>query len=591
MTVNEKIAKLRELMKKHNMDMYIIPTDDFHQSENVGEYFQARKYMSGFTGSAGIFIVTQEGSFLWADGRYHIQAEKEIAGSEITLFKAGTKGTPTLLEFIYKTLKDGEILGFDGRTLSYEAMANIERITIPKKCKMKTEFDLVGEIWEDRPPMSQAKMFLLDEKYAGESVKSKLERVRKAMKEVGANVHIISALDDINWLFNFRGRDIECAPMVLSYAIITATEATLFVDNNKLNDEIREYFKNNKVEVREYDEFYDALKEIAPTSKALVYFNKINSAIYSSLHKDIVKINKPNPCELFKAIKNDVEIENIKRIHIKDGVIFTKFMYWLKNNYDKEVITELSAANMIDNLRKNSENFVDFSFPTISAFGSNAAMMHYTADENSNARLEKGKFLLVDSGGHYLDGSTDITRTIALGEVSDELKLHFTTVLRSMIALSNTKFLHGCKGYNLDAIARGPVWELGIDYRCGTGHGVGYLLNIHEDPNDFRLTADFVVEKNMITTVEPGIYVEGSHGIRIENEVLSENHILNEYGQFMKFTPVTVAPIDIDGINPDLLSAAEKNYLNNYHKNVFEKLSPYLTVDEREWLKTYTQSL
>lgn len=590
MTVNERIYKLRECMKKNSVDIYIIPSDDFHQSETVGDYFGARAYMSGFSGSAGTLIVTKEKSYLWADGRYFIQAEKELAGSEIHLFKERTAGTPTILEFLEKEIKENFTLGFDGRVVSYVDFINYEKIC--KKVGAKIlDIDYINDVWEDRPKMSDEKVFILDEKYSGESVESKLKRLREKMKEYNTDIHVISALDDICWLFNIRGRDIPCTPVVLSYAIISMGSATLFIDKNKLDETVTKFLENNKIEIEGYFDFYDALKEISKDSNVLLDYVRINSTIYKNLPKETLKINKENPTVLFKAIKNDIQLEKIKDIHIKDGVCFTKFMYWLKNNYDKMEITEMSASDYVDNLRRNVPGFIDFSFPTISAYGSNAAMMHYTASEKSNAVLKAGKMLLVDSGAHYFDGTTDITRTIALGELREEEKIHFTAVLRSMMALANTKYLYGVRGCNLDAIARAPIWELGIDYRCGTGHGVGHALKVHEDPNDFRLTNNFLIEKNMITTDEPGIYVEGSHGIRIENEILSIELEKNEYGQFMGFEPLTVAPIDLDAIDEKELTFREKEHLNKYHQNVYKKLSPYLNEKEKEWLKIYTREI
>lgn len=591
MTTNEKIKKIRELMIKSHVHLYIIPSADFHQSEDVGEYFRCREYVSGFTGSAGTVVITQEKSYLWTDGRYFIQAEKELKNSEIQLCKSGTEGTPTITEFLQKTLRTNDTVGFDGRAVSYNEMLHYKTALEGKNIRFVINFDFVGEIWEDRPTLSQEKIFLLDIKYCGESFESKIERLRKAMKEENADIHVITSLDDIAWLLNIRGNDIPCNPVVLSYVIITHERVILFVDKNKITDKVRKYFEINNIAIADYFSFYDELKNIENSKTVLLDYSRINSAVYRNIPFSVKKINKINPTQNFKAIKNEIEIKNTINAHIKDGVAFTKFMYWLKNSIGKEEITEMSATSMLENFRKEQEGYIESSFDTISAYGTNAAMMHYTASPSSNAVLQGKNLLLVDSGGQYFEGTTDITRTIALGEVDENIKKHFTAVLRSMIALSNTKFLHGTKGCHFDMIARAPIWELGIDYRCATGHGVGYLLNVHEGPNIFRLSADFVVEENMITTVEPGIYVEGSHGIRIENEVLSKNWIKNEYGQFMEFVPITFAPIDIDAIDVLLLSKAEKNYLNNYHKTVFEKISPFLNEDEKEWLKGYTREI
>lgn len=591
MSTNEKIKAIRELMIKNNIDFYIIPSSDYHQSEDVGEYFRCREYVSGFTGSAGTLVITKEKSYLWTDGRYFIQAEKELSGTEIELCKSGTEGTPTIIEFLKNNIKENETLGFDGKVVSYNEMINYKNICEEKNANLNIEYDFVNKIWNERPNLSKKKIFLLDLKYSGEDVKNKLKRLRKIMEEERVDIHVISSLDDIAWLFNIRGRDIPCNPVVLSYALITMDKVFLFIDKDKIDEKEQNYFDENKIEIKDYFEFYNYLKNIDETKRVMLDYDRINGAIYNNIPKNVKRRNKTNPTQEFKAIKNEIEIKNIINAHIKDGVAFTKFMYWLKNNIGKEEITEISASNVLENFRKEQDGFIELSFETISAYGSNAAMMHYTANENSNAILQNKNLLLVDSGGQYFEGTTDITRTIALGEVDEIIKTHFTAVLRSLIALSNTKFLYGTKGYNLDAIARGPIWELGIDYRCATGHGVGYLLNVHEGPNIFRMSAPFIMEENMITTIEPGIYIEGSHGIRIENEVLSKNWIKNEYGQFMEFIPVTYAPIDIDAIDISIFSKSEKDYLNNYHKLVFEKISPFLNKEEREWLKIYTRNI
>lgn len=591
MTVNEKIKKIRELMIKNKIDFYIIPSSDFHESEDVGEYFKCREFVSGFTGSAGTLIITKENSYLWTDGRYFIQAEKELSGTEIKLFKSGMKDVPTITEFLKNNLEENNILGFDGRVINCREFFAYEKICEEKKCSINTQFDFAGEIWENRPPLSDKKIFILDIKYSGESFESKLKRLKEKMKDFKTDIHIITSLDDTAWLFNIRGRDISCSPVVLSYAFITFDEVILYIDKNKITAEAEKYFSENNVKIKDYFSFYKDLKKIDISKKVLLDCGRINSAVYNSIPSEVIKINQTNPTQDFKAVKNETEIKNIINAHIKDGAAFTKFMYWLKTSIKKEKITELDTVKKIYNLRKKQSGFIEPSFDTISAYGKNAAMMHYSAGENSNALLEPKNLFLIDSGGQYFEGTTDITRTIALGETDEEIKIHYTAVLKSLIALSNTKFLHGTKGYNFDAIARKPIWELGLDYRCATGHGVGYFLNVHEGPNIFRMSAPFVMEENMITTVEPGIYIENSHGIRIENEILSRNFMKNEYGQFMEFVPVTFAPIDIDPIKISMLSQEEKNYLNNYHKLVFEKISPFLTFDEKEWLKKYTREI
>lgn len=591
MTVNEKIRKIRELMEKNSIDIYIIPSDDFHQSEDVAEYFRSREFVSGFTGSAGTLVITKEKSYLWTDGRYFIQAEKELEGSEIILCKSGTEGTLTILEFLKNNMDKEKVLGFDGRVISYFQMQEYSSALREKNIKIITDFDFPGEIWENRPSLPKEKIFVLDKTYSGEDFKDKITRVREEMKKEGADVHIITSLDDIAWLFNIRGRDIPCTPVVLSYTYITEKEVMLFIDKDKLTKETEEYLFENDIEIKDYFDFYEFLKESKENKKILLDYSRINSSVFNSIPKGIIKINKINPTQLFKAIKNKTEIKNTTEAHIKDGTAVTKFMYWLKNNINKEKITEIDVEKKIESFRREEKDFIEPSFDTIAAYGSNAAMMHYSAGKNSNAVLDSKNLLLVDSGGQYLQGTTDITRTFALGEVDETVKKHYTTVLKSLIALSKTKFFYGTKCSEFDKIARTPVLDIGLDYLCATGHGVGYLSVVHEGPNIFRKTSDFILEADMITTVEPGIYIENSHGIRIENELLSREIERTQENRIMDFETIAFAPIDLDPVDISMLTQEEKDWLNNYHKIVFEKISPKLNEEERDWLKIYTREI
>ena len=591
MTVNEKIRKIRELMEKNSIDIYIIPSDDFHQSEDVAEYFRSREFVSGFTGSAGTLVITKEKSYLWTDGRYFIQAEKELEGSEIILCKSGTEGTLTILEFLKNNMDKEKVLGFDGRVISYFQMQEYSSALREKNIKIITDFDFPGEIWENRPSLPKEKIFVLDKTYSGEDFKDKITRVREEMKKEEADVHIITSLDDIAWLFNIRGRDIPCTPVVLSYTYITEKEVMLFIDKDKLTKETEEYLFENDIEIKDYFDFYEFLKESKENKKILLDYSRINSSVFNSIPKGIIKINKINPTQLFKAIKNKTEIKNTTEAHIKDGTAVTKFMYWLKNNINKEKITEIDVEKKIESFRREEKDFIEPSFDTIAAYGSNAAMMHYSAGKNSNAVLDSKNLLLVDSGGQYLQGTTDITRTFALGEVDETVKKHYTTVLKSLIALSKTKFFYGTKCSEFDKIARTPVLDIGLDYLCATGHGVGYLSVVHEGPNIFRKTSDFILEADMITTVEPGIYIENSHGIRIENELLSREIERTQENRIMDFETITFAPIDLDPVDISMLTPEEKDWLNSYHKIVFEKISPKLNEEERDWLKIYTREI
>lgn len=595
--VTERIQALRAEMQKRNIDMYIVPTSDFHESEYVGDYFKARKYITGFTGSAGTAVITKDAAGLWADGRYFIQAEQQLAGSPVTLYRMGEEGVPTVKEYVEKNLTEGGCLGFDGRVINAKDGEDYEKTAAGRQGTVYADEDLVGIIWEGRPELPKNPVFVLEEQYAGESTESKLKRLREKMAEKKAGIHILTSLYDIAWLFNIRGGDISHVPVVLSFAAITDQDCIWFIHEEVLDQNLQQYCREQHITILPYGDIYRYAEEIPENASVLLDKNIVNYRIFHNLAPKVNVVHGENPTELMKAVKNETELSNIRNAHVKDGVAFTKFMYWLKTNIGKIEITEISASDYLEGLRKEQELFVDLSFDTISAYGANAAMMHYTATPESNAVLKPQGFLLVDSGGHYLDGSTDITRTMALGSLTEEEKFHFTTVCRSNLNLAAAKFLHGCRGLNLDILSRGPLWNLGLDYKCGTGHGIGYLLNVHEGPNGFRWKIvpergdSCVLEEGMVTTDEPGVYLEGKYGIRTENELICKKAEKNEYGQFMEFETITYAPIDLDAILPEEMTATERNLLNQYHKMVYEKISPFLEKEEQEWLKTYTREI
>ncbi len=593
----ERIEALRKEMRKYGMDMYLVPTSDFHESEYVGDYFKARSYLTGFTGSAGTAVVTMEEAGLWTDGRYFIQAEQQLKEGPVVLHKMGEEGVPTIKEYVKEHLAPGGCLGFDGRVVNASTGMAYRDIAEKNGGNVQTERDLVGIIWRERPTFPNHPAFILDESYTGVSASDKQRKLREKMAEKQADIHILTSLYDIAWLFNIRGKDIAHVPVVLSFAVITREESFWFVQDEALNEKLRAYCLAHGITVRPYQEIYDYVRKIPAGKKVLLDPDIVNYQIYSGLKKGVKILSAPNPTERMRAIKNATEISNIRKAHLKDGAAVTKFIYWLKTHIGKEEITERSAAEYLEECRRGQELFVDLSFDTISAYGAHGAMMHYAATPKTDVALKPEGFLLVDSGGHYLEGSTDITRTIALGELSYEEKCHFTAVCRSNLNLAAAKFLHGCSGINLDILARGPLWNLGLDYKCGTGHGVGYLLNVHEGPNGFRWrkTPEHgdgdVLEEGMVTTDEPGIYLEGKYGIRTENELLCKKSHKNEYGQFMEFEIITYAPIDLDAILPEEMTSPERRLLNDYHHMVYEKLAPYLEPEVRGWLKKYTREL
>ena len=595
MTVKERIAKLRELMKENGIDAYVVPTSDFHQSEYVGEHFKARKFITGFTGSAGTAVITLDEARLWTDGRYFTQATKQLEGSGVELMRMAEPGVPTINEYLKSTLVEGNCLGFDGRVVAMGEGQGYEEITKANKATIKYEVDLIDEIWEDRPELSKKPAFKLGEEYAGESASSKIERIREYMKECGATYHTIATIDDICWVLNMRGDDIDFFPLVLSYMVIKMDGVDLYIDETKLNDELKAEFAEIGVAVHPYNDVYEDTKKIPAGETILIDPARLNYAIYSNIPEGVAKVEERNPEVLFKARKNPKEVENMRIAQLKDSVAHVKFMRWVKENAETMEITEMSASEKLDELRAEMGNFIRPSFEPISAYADHAAMMHYCSKPETDVRLREGSVYLTDTGAGFWEGTTDITRTFVLGEVSDTIKEHFTLVAMCNLRLANSIFLEGCVGMNLDILARKALWERGLDYKCGTGHGVGYLLNIHEAPTSFRWRYragdTHPLEEGMILTDEPGVYIEGSHGIRLENELLVCMGEQNEYGQFMYFEPITYIPFDLDGIVPEVMNSDDIKYLNDYHKLVFEKISPYLNEEETEWLRKYTREI
>ncbi len=597
--VRDRIEKLRESMKAAGIDCYLIPTSDYHDSEYVSGFFQVRKYFSGFTGSAGTLVVSGKEAALFTDGRYFIQAEKELKDTGITLMKMEEPGVPTVEEYLEQILEPGQCLGFDGRVVKAQSAKEYEKIAGKKNGKMIWDKDLSEGIWEERPALIHTPVFVLEECYSGESAASKIARVREKMKEEECTMHILTSLDDIAWLLNIRGNDVESCPVVLSFVVMTMDKVLLFAEgegDSVWTEELKSYLSENGVELCPYDGFYDYIPQIH-NEKVLLCKDRVSCRLIKGLSEDVTVIDKTNPTTPMKAVKNQVEMENLRKAHLQDAIAVTRFMYWLKKNVGKIPMTEVSAANYLEDLRREGEHYIEPSFGTISAYGANGAIVHYSAKEDSCAEIGPEGFLMVDSGGHYLEGTTDITRTFVLGPLTAEMKEHFTLVLKAMLNLRASKFLYGCRGVNLDIRAREVFWERGLDYKHGTGHGVGYLLNVHEGPNSFRwklpegAVGSAVLEEGMVTTDEPGIYIEGSHGIRTENELLCRKGEKNAYGQFMYFEDLTYVPIDLDGIEMSMMEDKDKQWLNEYHKVVYEKLEPYFEGDELAWLKEATAPL
>lgn len=621
---NELIA-LRKKMKANGFDAYMIPTSDFHQSEYVHDHFKCREFISGFTGSAGTLVVTMDEALLWTDGRYFLQAASQLEGSGISLMKMGQEGVPTVVEYLESVLDangsgdpessgEAKILAFDGRVCTPK--------DIPEgKFNMVTECDLVGEIWPDRPVIEPSEIYELPESVTGESHESKLSRLRAVMTSKDADCCILSALDEIAWLYNLRGDDVKHTPVFFAYALITADEDVLYVMDETFDGKDKDSTITSPLRsmtIRPYVNFLDDIMTL-PEGKLLIDRENTSYAILDALPEDVEIISCESPVAAMKAIKNECEIHSTKKAHLKDGTAMVEFLCWLKSemtarsshdsgNNETEastasLITELSAAGKLEGFRRKQDGFNDLSFETISAYGANGAIVHYSATEETNKILKPEGFYLVDSGGQYDDGTTDITRTIALGPLTDEMKLHYTTVLKSHIALCTAKFEPGTTGAALDELTRAPLRKIGLDYNHGTGHGVGHLLGCHEGPQSISpRDKTHAIVPGMINSDEPGVYIEGEYGIRLENELLCID-LCNErskqavdttstdrtasYG----FEPITFCPFDIDAIAPVLMTDDELAWLNEYHRQVYEKISPLVSEDARIWLAGVTIEL
>lgn len=593
MTVNERIAELRKLMAEKSIDAYIIPSFDAHQSEYVPEHWKARQWISGFTGSAGTVVVTMKEAGLWTDGRYFIQAEKQLEGSEVKLFKMAMPGVPTYIEWINDTLPVSGTVGFNGKSMPVSIYKDMQKAYKEKKLSFETGYDFIGQLWKDRPAIPQAPVFVHDVKYAGKSRTEKLSEVRAEMQKLNCSHYLLASLDDVAWLMNLRGGDVPNTPVVTAYVLISMNSCQLFIDKNKVSADVENELSSDNIDVLDYEAIEKAVASISGTG-ILMDPEKSNVWLYKAVPAAFEKVELPNITTNLKAVKNAVEIRNLRNSHIKDGAALVKFSVWLDKNLGREKITEITVDEKLKEFRGQQELSMGPSFDTIAGYKEHAAMMHYKAVPGVEYTLDKEGMLLIDSGGQYLDGTTDTTRTLVLGKLTDEQKRDFTLVLKAHIGLATAKFMYGCTCTHLDILSRRHLWAEGLDYRCGTGHGVGFLLSVHEGPQGFRrvpVVNTVILEPGMILTNEPGIYKEEKHGVRHENTLLVVDDFETEYGRYLKFDTISYCPIDLEGVDASLLTQDEKNWLNSYHKEVFEKLSPYLNEEEKNWLKHETRAI
>lgn len=571
---------LRSHMKKYNISAVVVPTADMHLSEYISDHYKLREYLSGFTGSAGTLVVTVDDAGLWTDGRYYIQAERELSGSGVTLYRASEKDCVKIYDYLKQKLTENDTVGLDGRLFSKkyldEFIAKLGGISV------NTDYD-ASSVWENRPAEPLEKAFVLDEKYCGESLEEKLSKVRELMKKDGFTHYITGSPENIMWLLNIRGNDVKHTPVMLSYLVVTDKDVTLYTKYKKIEGGVADYLEKHCIKTAEYNLIYEDLAKLGEGEYAAADFSVINYSLVNKL--GCAKKNIRDFIINLKCVKNNTEIDNVKKAYIKENVALTKAFYEI---YHSESITECDVVNIIEKYREKQKRYISPSFDTIAAFGPNAAMMHYSPDKEKCAKIEKNGLLLIDTGGQYFEGTTDTTRTLALGEISQEEKEALTLVLKGNISLASAIFPNGTKCSEIDALARSVFWKKGLDYRSSTGHGVGYLLGVHEGPQRLSVSCNEVLKVGMTITDEPGIYMENEYGIRTENHLVVREAFQTEYGKFLCFEVLNYCPIGTESLLTDILTTEEKNYINEYNKKCRELILPHLSEEESKWLISYT---
>jgi Xaa-Pro aminopeptidase len=591
MTFKEKLAAIREQMTTDGVDAYVIPSADPHISEYLPDHYKCISFATGFKGSVSTVVITQEFAGLWADARYFEQAEEQLKGSGYELVKLKAQHTPEYISWLEEVLSESAVIAFDEKMVSVALGQLFNQVLAYKKIQFKHR-DYLQPIWQDRPALPAEPAFLAADEFTGQSTKDKLDLIRKVMRQHRADYHLISSLDDMAWVFNLRGRDVTYNPVVLSFAILTENTATIYIQHDKLSTEDKESLAKSGVEILSYDTIAKDLQFLKAESSILIDPRRNCFALYKLIPSSVKIIKETNPSTHLKSSKNEVEIKNTRLAMQKDGVAITRFLKWVKENVGKIRITELSAAAQLRNFRAEQEGFFGESFNTISAYKAHGALPHYASTIESDVEIVAEGLFLVDSGGQYFYGTTDITRVIPLGNITEEESTDYTLVLKGTIEGCRTRFPKGTCGYAIDAITRRPLWDHAINFGHGTGHGVGYFLNVHEGPQVFNASATPIpIELGMITSIEPGIYRPGKHGIRIENLVLTISDETNQFNEFYAFESLTLAPIDTSIVKKELLEQTQIDWLNNYHQLVFEKLSPLLNDDERAFLKEMTSKI
>jgi Xaa-Pro aminopeptidase len=590
-TILNRIASFRKVMQENGIHACIIPGTDPHASEYIADHWKERDWISGFDGSAGTIVITLENAGLWTDSRYFLQAENQLQGSSIKLMKMGLAETPGIVAWLTSVLKPGETVGVNAQMFSVNAWSSMQS-DLNKYDIALTNVDISGKIWSDRPAIPTFQAFSQPEKYAGKSTGDKLSQVQEMMQKNLADVLILTALDDIAWLFNMRGYDVSYNPVVIAYAMIFRDHTILYINPDKITPEVSENLTKNKVEVKRYEDINSDISQIANNLTVWIDGGKLNQSLYAQIPASCKIVNQMSPVFKLKSIKNEVEIAGFKNAMIKDGVALTKFFIWLEKSIPEGIVTETLISDKLKEYRSQQDLFYGESFGTIAGFADHGAVIHYKADESSSYDVKPGHILLIDSGGQYFDGTTDITRTISTGNPTAEQKLDYTLVLKGHIALATAVFPTGTRGSQLDILARKAMWDRAMNYGHGTGHGIGHFLNVHEGPQNIRMDENPVVlEPGMMLSNEPGMYRDGKHGFRTENLILVKEHIKTVFGSFLQFETLTLFPIDTTLIDFDIFTQEEKNWLNQYHQEVYNKISPFLSGDEKSWLSMHTQAI
>lgn len=588
--INKRLKEIRTLMANRGINAYLVTTSDPHQSEYLADFYKTREFISGFTGSAGTVVITKDEAILWTDGRYFIQAAYELSGTGFELYKMGVPGFPTVTEFLLEKVPVGGKIGFNGNTISFKLYR--ELLDALDQRMLISNLDFIADMWKDRPSIPKDKAFVHELKYTGTSARQRIDKLRDEMYKVDADYNLIAALDDIAYLFCIRGNDVAYNPVVFSYALVSKEKAFLYINEDKLTEEVKEHLETNDIIVKSYDEIYDHLKEIPGKSNLIFDPKTVNLAVINSINSNVRLVKTDSIIAKQKAVKNSTELEHMRNAFIKDGVAMVKFLNWVETGTPTGTVNEVLAAEKLNTYRSQQNDFVEPSFSTISAYGKNAAMPHYSPNEQNPVILEAKGLYLVDSGGQYFDGTTDITRTIALGELTEDEKYHYTLTLKSHISLSDAYFKTGTTGYYLDAFARLPMLKHKIDFAHGTGHGIGYFLNVHEGPQSISTRfLDVKMEEGMVVSVEPGVYINDSHGIRIENLVVVEKVEKNEFGDFLGFEILTICPIDTRPVITELLTDEELKWLNDYNKRTYDLLEEHLTGSDLAYLKKATEEV